>query len=109
MLNFLKALFGIGPKVNFAELVVKGAIIIDVRSKHEYQEGHIKGSVNIPLKNLNEHLFKLNKVKPIITCCASGARSATAKSFLKSNGFSEVYNGGSWQRLQNKIILTNFN
>jgi len=48
-------------------------------------------------------LSKLKKDKPIITCCASGMRSASAKSILKSNGFTEVHNGGGWSSLQNKI------
>ena len=103
MIKFLKELFGLVPKINYAELVLAGAIVIDVRTRREFQEGHLKESINIPLKNLQEQLTKLNKSKPIITCCASGARSATAKSILKANGFSEVHNGGAWQRLQHKI------
>jgi phage shock protein E len=45
----------------------------------------------------------LNKEKAIITCCASGNRSAQAKNILKANGFSEVHNGGGWSSLQHKI------
>jgi phage shock protein E len=105
MINFLKNILGIGPAVNYRELVQNGAIIIDVRTKGEFQGGHIKSSVNVPLASLNGHLSKLKKNKPVITCCASGSRSASAKSILKSNGFEEVYNGGSWVSLQNKIRL----
>jgi len=47
MLNTLKKLFGIGPGINYAELVKEGAIILDVRSKGEFAGGHIKGAVNI--------------------------------------------------------------
>ncbi len=103
MINTLKQLFGIGPKVDFAELIKSGAQIIDVRTKGEYQGGHIRGSINIPVQNLQNHFSKINKDKPVITCCASGMRSGTAKSILKSNGFKEVYNGGGWMSLQNKI------
>jgi|SRR5665647_720270 len=103
MIQALKNLFGIGPKVNFSELIGQGAIIIDVRTKGEYQSGHIKGSVNIPLENLRNNLSKIKKDKCIVTCCASGMRSASAKSILKSNGFNEVHNGGGWMSLQNKI------
>jgi rhodanese-related sulfurtransferase len=84
-------------------LVKDGAIIIDVRTKGEYQQGHIKGSQNIPLDVLSSNLSKLNKEKTIITCCASGMRSAQAKSILLSNGFSNVHNGGGWNGLNNKI------
>ncbi|MBC7487786.1 MAG: rhodanese-like domain-containing protein [Cytophagaceae bacterium] len=103
MMTFIKNLFGMGTPTDFADLVKKGATIIDVRSKGEYMGGHIKGSVNIPLDVLKNNLSKLKKEKPIITCCASGMRSASAKSLLKSNGFEEVHNGGGWTRLQSKI------
>jgi len=103
MINTIKQLLGFGPKVNYAQLVKDGGIIIDVRTKGEYQQGHIKGSQNIPLDVLSSNLSKLNKEKTIITCCASGMRSAQAKSILLSNGFSNVHNGGGWNGLNNKI------
>ena len=103
MINTIKNLLGIGKKVNYADLVKQGAVILDVRSKGEYNGGHIKGSINISVDTLSSNLNKLKKDKPIITCCASGMRSASAKSILKSNGFSEVHNGGGWSILQNKL------
>ena len=72
MLGALKALFGIGPAVDYKGLLADGAIIVDVRSKGEFAAGHIKGSVNIPLDTLSASLKKLpNKEKVVITCCAS--------------------------------------
>lgn len=103
MIALFKELFGIGPKADYRELLKKGATVVDVRTKGEFQGGHIKGSINIPLDTLNNNLSKIKKDKPVITCCASGMRSASAKSILKSKGFSEVHNGGSWMSLQNKI------
>lgn len=104
MLNTLKKLFGLGPAVNYAELVNEGVIILDVRSKGEFAGGHIKGAVNISVDTLRNNLDKLkDKNKPIITCCASGMRSASAKSILQSNCYTKVYNGGGWSSLQNKI------
>lgn len=104
MINTLKKLFGIGPEVNYAELISQGAVIIDVRSKGEYRSGHIKGSVNIDVSTLRNNLNQLkDKNKPIITCCASGMRSASAKSILTANGYTQVHNGGGWNSLQNKI------
>jgi len=104
MLELIKQLFGIGPKADFAELVRQGAIIMDVRTKNEFLGGHIKRSVNIPVNMLSNNLSRFkDKDKPIITCCATGMRSGSAKSFLKSNGYTQVYNGGSWNGLQNKI------
>jgi rhodanese-related sulfurtransferase len=103
MLQMLKKLLGFGPGVNFKELMQNGAVIIDVRTKAEYQGGHIKNAINIPLNILSSQISTIKKGKPVITCCASGMRSASAKSILKSAGFTEVYNGGGWMGLQDKI------
>jgi phage shock protein E len=103
MIQFLKKILGFGPGINFSELIKNGAIIIDVRTKGEYRGGHIKNSINIPLNELASQLSKIKKDKPVITCCASGMRSASAKSILLSKGYSQVYNGGSWMGLQHKI------
>ena len=103
MFEMIKKLFGAGPSVDYAELVKNGAQIIDVRTPGEFQGGHIKGSINIPLQNLTGQLSKIKKDKPVITCCASGMRSASAKSVLQSNGYQEVLNGGGWMSLKNRI------
>lgn len=104
MIEFFKKLFAGSPKVDLAELVKEGAIILDVRTKSEYTQGHIRGSINIPLDKLHVNLNKLKgKSKPVITCCASGSRSASAKGILTSNGFTNVHNGGSWYKLRSKI------
>ena len=104
MIETIKKMLGIGPKTDFAELVKQGAMILDVRTKNEYAGGHIRGSVNIPVEQLSNNLSKLkDKKKVIITCCASGMRSASAKGILTSNGFSNVYNGGGWQSLERKL------
>ena len=104
MIAALKELLGMGPKVDYAQLVKEGAIVLDVRSKGEYAGGHIKDSINISVDTLSNNLSKLkDKNTPIITCCASGMRSASAKGILKSNGYTQVYNGGGWSSLQNKL------
>ncbi|MHB1921587.1 MAG: rhodanese-like domain-containing protein [Chitinophagaceae bacterium] len=104
MLATIKKMLGIGPRVDYAGLVKAGAVILDVRSKGEYAGGHIRGSLNIAVEQLGKNLHQLkDKKKPIITCCASGMRSAAAKRMLLSKGYTEVFNGGSWFSLQNKI------
>ncbi|MES1225936.1 MAG: rhodanese-like domain-containing protein [Bacteroidota bacterium] len=102
MFDTIKKIFGV-KTTNYAELVKSGAIILDVRSKGEYAGGHIKGSVNIGVNQLHNSLNKWPKNQAIITCCASGMRSSTARGILKANGFTKVYNGGSWVSLQSKI------
>jgi len=101
MLGALLKTLGFSP-VDYDDMMSRGAVIIDVRSKGEFASGHIKGSQNIPLDRLQKEYNKLKTEKPVITCCASGMRSASAKGFLKGKGF-EVVNGGSWSGLQNKI------
>ncbi|MCQ4034993.1 rhodanese-like domain-containing protein [Kaistella montana] len=103
MLDAIKNLFGM-DKTDYAGLVKEGAIILDVRNKGEYAGGHIKNSINIPVNELQNNLSKLkNKDKTIITCCASGMRSASAKSILENNGYKNVLNGGGWSSLNSKI------
>ena len=104
MINTIKEFLGLGTKVDFSELVKRGAMILDVRTKAEYTSGHIKGSVNIPVDVLSNSFEKIrDKNRPIITCCASGMRSSSAKRILKANGYMEVHNGGGWDSLKSKI------
>lgn len=83
--------------------LAKTAVILDVRTPGEYKQGHIKGSKNAPLNELDKHLKGLNKDQAIITCCASGMRSGSAKGLLQSKGFTNVHNGGGWMSLKSKI------
>ncbi|HEY2348824.1 MAG TPA: rhodanese-like domain-containing protein [Puia sp.] len=103
MLQTIKNILGLRPAADLKDLWKHGAQIIDVRSPGEFQSGHIKGSLNIPLDILGNSLSKIKKDRPVITCCASGIRSASAESLLKSKGLSEVFNGGGWMSLRNKI------
>jgi rhodanese-related sulfurtransferase len=104
MMDTLKKMFGVGPSADYAQLVKDGAVILDVRSKGEYAGGHIKGSINIPVDQLKANLNRFpNKDKAIITCCASGMRSGSAKGILESSGYTNVYNGGGWSSLQYKL------
>lgn len=104
MIQLIKKLLGIGPWVNYGRLIKDGALILDVRHKSEFAGGHMKGAVNIAVDTLADNLSKLkDKNHPIITCCASGMRSASAKNILQSIGYTQVYNGGGWRNLQNKV------
>jgi len=103
MLQIIKNLLGLGPQIDFKELMKNGAIIVDVRTKGEFKNGHLNNAINIPLDSISKEISKYEKDKIIITCCASGMRSASAKSLLKSKGYSNVHNGGSWLSLKNKL------
>ena len=85
----------------------RGAIILDVRTKKEYNAGNITGSKNIPLQELGSRMSEVKKLdKPIITCCLSGGRSASAAKILKDQGV-EAINGGGWQHLNRQISSRN--
>ena len=99
MLGILKRLFGPKEKVDYQALLAAGAIVIDVRTPGEFNSGHIKGAINIPVDNIRSKVAELKKKgKPVITCCRSGARSGVAAGILKQNGI-EAYNGGPWNML----------
>ena len=66
--------------------------LLDVREEYEYQEGHIKGAINLPLREILEKKDTLPKDKDIYVYCRSGHRSADAVNFLKSLGFEKVHN-----------------
>ncbi len=81
----------------------RGAVILDVRTKGEYEGGAIPGSKNIPIQQLQGRISEIKKWnKPVITCCASGVRSGSAKAMLKANGI-EAMNGGGYIRLFGRL------
>jgi rhodanese-related sulfurtransferase len=76
----------------------------DVRSKEEFEGGHVKGALNIPLDTLSSNFKKIgDKDTYIITCCMSGGRSTMAKDILHKAGYDNVHNGGGWHSLQSKL------
>ncbi|WP_370086219.1 rhodanese-like domain-containing protein [Ekhidna sp.] len=90
-------LFNKGKKIK--QFIEEGAVVIDVRSKTEFEGGHLRNSKNIPMDSIPSYIGQLDKTKPIITCCASGMRSGQVKRMLKANGF-KVMNGGGWEKLE---------
>ena len=66
----------------------KDAILLDVRTEGEYQNGHIPGTVNIPLDELRNRLSELDRGKILYVNCQSGLRSYLACRILSQNGFS---------------------
>lgn len=71
----------------------KNAILVDVRSPQEYKEGHLDGSINFPLYDLERNSEKIseNKQNTIILYCQSGSRSNKALEILKTQGCTSLY------------------
>lgn len=85
------------------ELLDQGAVIIDVRTPGEYAGGHVAGSKNIPLNTIGNRVDEIKKMKkPVVLCCASGARSGQATSMLQRQGV-ECANGGGWMKVNGLI------
>lgn len=85
------------------KLIKESAFLVDVRTAGEFAEGHVKGSVNIPLDQIASQLEKFKDKEQIIVFCRSGARSSQAKMILEQNGFKNVTNGGTWQDVNEAI------
>lgn len=96
-MSFLSGLFGQKSTPDLRSLIEKGAFLVDVRTPGEYSEGHVKGSVNIPLDTIPSSLSRFKGKENIIVFCRSGNRSGQAKSILEANGIKNVVNGGTWQ------------
>ena len=68
-----------------------------------YQENFSYSEYSLERNELNKITKNIKPETTVITCCASGMRSSAAKSQLKAMGFSNVFNGGGWYSLNNKI------
>jgi rhodanese-related sulfurtransferase len=102
-MNFFKQLFGGGATADLKGIIAEGAFLVDVRTPGEFAEGHVKGSVNIPLDRVQTQLAKFKNKKNIIVFCRSGGRSSQAKSILEKNGFTNVVNGGTWNNVSQYV------
>ena len=82
-------------------------ILVDVRTKGEYNDGHLPSAVNIPLNELDNRLSEIPKGKPIVVVCQSGNRSRSGAKILVTAGYENVANlkGGTmtWMMSGNPI------
>ncbi len=82
--------------VEIKEYLEKGAVVLDVRTLEEWNDGHSEGAKHIVLQTIPEHVDEIKSWnKPVIAVCRSGARSGQATQFLTNNGV-DVINGGPW-------------
>lgn len=78
--------------------LARGAVVVDVRTPAEFLQGHAPGALNMPLDRLASLAGRLDPSRPVLVCCASGARSARAARMLRERGL-EAGNAGPWTRL----------
>lgn len=84
---------------------INGAVLLDVRTAEEYRDGHIDGSVNLPLDRISsiENTVK-EKNTPLYVHCYSGSRSGQAVSYLKKIGYTNAKNIGGISRYRGKVV-----
>lgn len=99
-MSWLSELFGDG---GIREALREGAVIIDLRTAYEYDQGHIPHSLNIPSDRIKANIGRIRDLrKPLILCCGSNSLCCEAVDFLRSAGLPRVINGGDWQSLLRK-------
>lgn len=96
-------LFGIFSKKEstdkIQEYLKKGAVVLDVRTHGEWNDGHSDGAKHIVLNTIPDYIDEIKSWdKPIVAVCKSGGRSQSATDFLSQQGL-DVINGGPWQNV----------
>jgi len=66
-------------------------VLLDVRTKAEFEQGHIKGAVNFSHAELSDHLQDIPKDKDLIIYCRSGKRAGVAATLLSKNGYQKLF------------------
>ena len=101
-MNWLMRLFRTKvPRKQIQQLLIKGAVIIDVRSPKEFSANHLPSAVNIPLQSLLQKSSLYTK-QPVIIVCRTGNLSSMGTALLKNAGI-EAYDGGKWERLYSLV------
>jgi len=82
----------------------KGAVVIDVRTAYEFDQGRVPGSINIPVDRIAVNIPKIKGMnRPVIICAAYYEHSSTATRILKESGLKEVYDGRNWESVLKKF------
>lgn len=85
--------------------IAEGALVIDVREKSEWDQGHLPMAKHVPLGEVQTRTQEIaawlggDRSKPIVVYCARGGRAGQAKAYLQADGFSDVTNGGGYTSL----------
>lgn len=87
-------------------LIAEGALVLDVRTPDEWNEGHHEKAHLVPIDQLASRLDEIagwnggDRTKPVIIYCASGARAGLAKQKMLAAGFTQVSNAGGFGALR---------
>lgn len=90
----------------WADAVRNGALLIDVRSQGEWDQGHVDGARLLPVDQLDARIAEVeqwaggDKSKPVVVYCRSGARAARARTMLQKAGFTRVETAGGYDTVR---------
>lgn len=91
--------------MNYEDINIHEATIVDVRSPGEFSMGAVEGSINIPLDQVPHKIEEFKAMKqPVVLCCVSGNRSGQACHFLEANGLEGLFNGGAWNMVAMRML-----
>lgn len=106
-----KGLIGqLSPQEAVQKLNHESAVVIDIRNRESFQDGHIVGAVNIPQAELAKDFSKLNKYKDrlLIIVCLTGQDAGKLVMQLKKQNFDQVFalagGIGAWKRAQMPMV-----
>lgn len=99
--------YHIGP-MTASSLVLKGAILLDVRTPEEYAAGHLDKAINLEYSKVAKEIENLipDKDQPVIVYCSAAKRSAQALDTLLKLGYTAVYNLGSMDNYDSRPLIT---
>lgn len=84
---------------------IKNCVILDVRTKDEFQAGHIKGAVNFPNEDIDENFSAVESLDTcILVYCRSGHRSLNASAKLGLIGYTNIYEFGGINTWKYEIV-----
>ena len=99
-------LSGYGPLVTAGQLREELAsdappVVLDVRSHEEFEEGHLREALHVPLDELRHSLHLVPRDRPLVVHCHAGMRAHVAARILRGEGYSQVRNlTGGWVSLR---------
>jgi phage shock protein E len=95
-MSWLSDIFGGGGKIKQA--LRDGAVVIDLRTAYEFDQGHVPRALNIPIDRIRANIGRIEDLrKPVILCCATGDHCWEATNILLEAGITRVINGGDWR------------
>ena len=90
-------------QMSIKQEVAKGALMVDVRTPEEFASGSVKGAINIPLNEVESRINEFKGKPAVVVFCRSGNRSGKAMEYFKSEGMTDVYNGGGYNDMKQSL------